>query len=702
MKRETSNYTKHGYRTIAEGVDAVFAGEYAKNYTEPVKELYPPKGGLKLIGGVLSNYKSNNELFTKVARKLVANKKLLNNFINDELSNYTVIHTSYLMFNHKSNKHYGKYFKFVEPKQPTLTIMGSADPEHGIPAKPLTLDAVGAYVITDIEGLKEAIKQDLASTEFIRQQARTELVPSGAMAQNGGIDGVNNMLAGYFTIKLLNTKIKLTPEGSLYIVKRYNLDNPARASYVTYSAPNNRPDPSPESDGERTETIRESDIASLQLIGMVLDEAYRQRANANELTNIRHTPVNISPEYTKNGGTTIPKPPLDAVLKDNANPNPNKADTLTRKYRNLDALTQDGGLYMTLDDNPTFFDQMGVSGIEYQDRHRLWLLARSASGRASGMLHRYLQTHKSTPSKVPIKDIAKYSGYYKQKMANRKDGLLKKRDKDELLADLTMLMSATTYYSYFDKVNQVEALTSTKIFSFSLSQDGKYILNLSYTDEYLRAQDGRNAMLHVPAPIELDTLKQGAYYTAQYINASFTGRNRHGETSIDAEPLRLRVLNIAKYAGYKVDTKQNRQKAKNSVISNLNDILACKDDLGRNVVIQKYEIVDETATASNLEVMLYPAQEHIVKALKSPAQGKALKEAKRRHIKSKQQDLMTLVKLVRNDGINAYDKRNAEQRVADELGISLDKLNSYLAKNRPVEAPDNLHDKVIKLIKKYE
>ena len=323
------------------------------------------------------------------------------------------------------------------------------------------------------------------------------------------------------------------------------------------------------------------------------DRHDKKLANARRV----NTPVNIQKTYH---GDYIAKPPIDMTEADIAQvaKNPESVSTLTKVYRNSQALDAEGGLLATSD--PTLFDMLPV---EYQSPLKVVSLMNRTYRRGYVALSRYMiGVNGTAPAVLDTADIAKCYGAYAEQIT--KHGYLPTAYLNSLITELTLIKGQDVYYTYFDNELKKEMIGSIKIFDFDISTDGRTIKNLRYTQAYIDAfNDPKRPMLHLAIPKSLDYLGNFEQDIAYRIMQRFVGkRGESGQKqriskTVNGEFLKMSIP--ALYEGYTpAYDKRTRSRAKKRTLDAL-AVIKTKGD-----IIAKYEIVNE---GRKTFVLLYPS-----------------------------------------------------------------------------------------------
>lgn len=434
----------------------------------------------------------------------------------------------------------------------------------------------------------------------------------------------------------------------------------------------------------------------LEAILSILKDRYDKRlADARKV----NTPVNIQKTYH---GDYIAKPPIDMTEADIAQvaKNPESVNTLTKVYRNSQALDAEGGLLATVSD-PTLFDMLPV---EYQAPLKVVSLMNRTYRRGYVALSRYMvQNNGTAPAVLDTIEVAKCYGAYNEQIA--KHGYLPTAYLNSLITELTLIKGQEVYYTYFDAELKKEMIGSIKIFDFDISTDGRVIKNLKYTQAYIDAfNDPKRPMLHLAIPKSLDYLKPFEQDIAYRIIQRFVGKRgergqkqRIGKT-VRGEHLKMSIPEL--YEGYiPAYDKRTRSRAKKRTLEALAEIQQKGD------IIAKYEITNE---GRKTFVLLYPS-EYVRTAYKDKATNASLETLYKSEQKLRRDDLKKLVKLVRKDLRAKKNSTEYLRAVAEDIGLSSTlELGEYMIEpNRrkkvyPKEIDDELYNEIKEQIDYYE
>lgn len=425
------------------------------------------------------------------------------------------------------------------------------------------------------------------------------------------------------------------------------------------------------------------------VVGDLLSRALSIQLNAYLKARRTSTPVNIRKDYK---GDYIPKPPIDSIDKDLANENPNKLRTLTQTYATTAKLEQENGLFATAND-PSLFDLLPPDYSEPEKFIELW---NSTNFRAMVTLFRYMIKNPNPPSELDIDELASYYGAYDEQI--KKQGYLPPVYRKQFFNELLLLQGSSTYFTYVDKKTYKEMIGTIRFFDFSLSTDGKTIKNLRYTEQYLLALNNKEqAMLHLVTPKSLDYLNRTHQKLAFRIIRLFVDKG-HMKKTMDGKPVETPLTTLYQGILANATTKQQRAKRKAKVIEALNTIQSGGE------IIKRYEI---TRRGNKDYVVLYPA-DYQRYAYKDAKLSKALEQAYRTEQKERQDALEQLIKNSKRDLRGRKDAYNNEQYVAEDLGITSDKLAKLRLKPNarksiyPDEIDDELATKIYEQLSYYE
>lgn len=427
----------------------------------------------------------------------------------------------------------------------------------------------------------------------------------------------------------------------------------------------------------------------IEAILSILKDRHDKRVANARTTN---KPLPLRKDY---GGDYMAKPPIDMTIADMENPNPEKAKTLNKVYRNSQALDNEGGLLATVSD-PTLFDMLPA---QYQEPTKIVSLINRANRRGMVALFRYMVNNPEPPAVLDTVELAKSYGAYDEQI--KKQGRLPTPYLKEFITELTLIKGTETYYTYYDYELKKEMIGSVKFFDFDISTDGRTIKNLHYSQEYIdRLNDQKRVIMHLALPKSLDYLKTFDQDIAFKILQRFVGvrgekqQKKRISKTVNGEGIKIEICDL--YRGYiNARTKQERARAKKRTIEALENIK------NQGEIITDYKIVTE---GRKTFADILPS-DYIQSAYRDKTLDEALESQYKNEQKLRRADLRKLAELYRKDLRENKHSTDYLDALAEDLHFrDRGELGRYMIepnkrkKVSPDEIDDDLYDEIKDLI----